>query len=395
MESESESRLRLSRRRLLGAATALLVLDPLTGCAGDGALQRTPWAGPPPGEGDVRLRALCWATLAPNAHNTQPWALDLRRPGEVDLYVDRARLLPETDPPARQIHLSQGTFLELLDIAARELDHRAEISLFPAGEYGPEELSDRPVATVRFAPSRGIPRDPLFAEIPRRITNRRVYAADRALGAAQIDALGRTASPEQGSVRVIAEPARRAEIAAALGDAMAIESAGRGRNLETARWYHWSDAEAAARRDGFGLAHAGHGGFARWFLHSFVLSRDKAGDPKGTFAEGAADQARAQAASASAFALLTTQGNTRRAQVLAGRAYARLTLTASALGLALHPMSQVLEEYADMAALSARFRRICGVAAGDTPQMIARLGFAEPHPHTPRRDVASMRSALG
>lgn len=385
----------LSRRRLLGGATALLVIDPLTGCAGDAALRRTPWAGPPPGEGDVRLRALAWATLAPNAHNTQPWALDLRRPGEVDLYVDRARLLPETDPPARQIHLSQGTFLELLDMAARELGHRAEITLFPAGEYGPEELLDRPVATVRFTPSEDARRDPLFSQIPRRITNRRVYASGRALTPAQIDALSRAASPEQGTVRVIDAPAPRAALAASLGEAMAIESAGRKRNLETARWYHWSDAETAERRDGFGLAHAGQGGFARWFVHSFILNRDTAGDPKGAFAEGAADQARAQAASASAFALLTTRGNTRRAQVLAGRAYARLTLTASALGLALHPMSQILEEYADMAALSARFRETCGVAAADTAQMIVRLGFAEPHAHTPRRDVAAMHRPRG
>ncbi|MFT3766131.1 MAG: hypothetical protein QM820_11535 [Minicystis sp.] len=381
----------LSRRSVLVGATTLLVLDPLTGCAGDVALRTAPWTGPPPGVDDVRLRALAWATLAPNAHNTQPWQLDLRRPGEVDLYVDRTRLLPETDPPARQIHLSQGTFLELLDLAARELGHTAEITLFPAGEYGPEEILDRPVATARFVP-RPAPKDPLFAQVTRRLTNRRVYDDPlRALGPAQIEALRGAANAEQASFRVIDGAAIKATLAGMLGEAMAIESASRARNLETARWFHFSDADTQRRRDGFGLLHAGKSGFTRWFLETFVLDRETAGDPRKAFAAGAADQASAQAASASAFGLLTSRGNTRRAQVLAGRAYARVALTAAALDVAVHPMSQILEEYDDMRALTGRFQAACGIGAEETAQLIVRLGFAPPHDHTPRREVAAMR----
>ena len=38
--------------------------------------------------------------------------------------ADRSRLLPETDPFSRQIMMSHGTFLELLDLAARRFEVR-------------------------------------------------------------------------------------------------------------------------------------------------------------------------------------------------------------------------------------------------------------------------------
>lgn len=61
-----------------------------------------------------------------------------------------------------------------------------------------------------------------------------------------------------------------------------------------------------------------------------------------------------------------------------------------ALGLAMHPMSQALEEYRDMAGVKARFEREVGLAPGGTVQMFFRLGHAAPTPHTPRRDVRDM-----
>ena len=55
------------------------------------------------------------------------------------LYCDLTRLLPETDPFSRQIMMSQGTFLELLDLAARRRGLRADIDAFPRGRVRPEK----------------------------------------------------------------------------------------------------------------------------------------------------------------------------------------------------------------------------------------------------------------
>ena len=348
----------------------------------------------PPGPSlDPRLAALSYAVLAPNAHNTQPWLLDLRRPGEIDLYVDPTRLLPETDPPCRQIHISQGTFLEHLDIAAREQGYRAETSYFPAGEYGADTLVHAPVATVRLLPEPQAARDPLFACIAKRITNRHDYDRDRPLSAAQVATLQSAPVDLDGAFTVVAEPSLRDGLASILGDAMAVETSQAPRNVETARWFRFSEAEIVQRRDGFGLGQTGASGFDRWFAETFLLSRRSAGDPRGAFASGAVDRARAQARSAPAFGLLVTNANTRLAQVLAGRAYARIALTATALGLAIHPMTQITEEYRAMAALRGRFSEGCGVVDGRTAQMVVRLGTAVPHAHSPRRDVRDMQIA--
>jgi nitroreductase len=347
-----------------------------------------PWSGPPPGASDPRLRALSYAVLAPNAHNTQPWSLALRGDDEILLYVDRTRLLPQTDVPFRQAHVSQGTFLELLVIALSAMGRRADVTLFPEGEYGNDTIDDRPVARVRVTNDFAA-RDPLFAHITTRRSNKREYDLDRKPTAAQIAALsGSVAAGAR--LAVIENAAARERLTNIATDGMAAEVKDRGRNEETAKWFRYSGKELEQKRDGFGLANNGKTGFTAWFAETFVLSREGSADPNGTFARGAIDMARSQANSASAFGVLTTASNTRTAQVFAGRAYARVALTAQALGLSMHPMSQSLEEYADMAQVKARMEREVMLAPGSTVQMLFRLGYADPTPHTPRRSVEDM-----
>jgi hypothetical protein len=60
------------------------------------------------------------------------------------------------------------------------------------------------------------------------------------------------------------------------------------------------------------------------------------------------------------------------------------------MGLAQHPMSQVLQEYQDMLPLQERFKQHFNIKAGQTVQMLVRLGKAENTTHTPRRLVSSL-----
>ena len=77
-------------------------------------------------------------------------------------------------------------------------------------------------------------------------------------------------------------------------------------------------------------------------------------------------------------------GNSRSHQLAAGRSYVRLNLLATQLGLGLHPVSQALQEYPEMAALFAEARRLCRVGPDETLQMLARVGYAGSVPPTPR-----------
>ena len=139
------------------------------------------WRGPAPelADTDVRRWLLSYAILAPHSHNLQSWVVDLSTPHEMVLRCDLKRLLPQTDPLSRQIMMSHGTFLEMLDLAAKERGLRADISLFPQGAFGPQHPDTRAVARIRLTPDATVQKDPLFAQLLLRHTNRNAYDIKR------------------------------------------------------------------------------------------------------------------------------------------------------------------------------------------------------------------------
>ena len=147
----------------------------------DPAKARKPWDVArrlQPGQGDPRLYALSHAILAPNPHNRQPWIADTSKPDAVTLFFDTERRLPHTDPFDRQLTIGLGCFVELLSMAAAETGHRAEVELFPDGEPQPN-LDKRRIAEIRFVRDADAKRDPLFAHVFNRRTNRLAYDMTR------------------------------------------------------------------------------------------------------------------------------------------------------------------------------------------------------------------------
>ena len=82
----------------------------------------------------------------------------------------------------------------------------------------------------------------------------------------------------------------------------------------------------------------------------------------------------------------------RVAEVNAGRAYMRLQLKATELGLQMHPMSQAVQEFPEMKPHYERLHQwLLGKPADqETVQMFCRLGYADVQQHTPRRGVAAI-----
>jgi hypothetical protein len=88
------------------------------------------------------------------------------------------------------------------------------------------------------------------------------------------------------------------------------------------------------------------------------------------------------------FLWITSQGNDRATQVDAGRAYVRVQLAATALGLAMHPLQQALQEYPEQAQPYAEIHALLGAPPPThTVQMWARVGYADPVPPAPRRGL--------
>ena len=375
---------------MTGSSSFVLVPSVLGACSnGETDIWLEGWKGPAAEETDIRWIVLSYAILAANPHNIQPWIVDLTGPTSFELYVDQQRLLPETDPPARQIHIGQGTFLENLELAARQHGYRADIEYFPKGEYDNAVVEEKPVASIELSTDGSIEKDALFESILQRQSNKRTYT-ESSLTVDQLDGLRNTQIDPRLRLTIADDNALKTELSGIMTDAMRIEASNKMRDAETVAMFRFNDEERGRYRDGFGVAQSGMTGFKGWIAETFFLSREDVEEDSASFGEQAVDMTSNQAHSAAAFGWISTANNTRLDQVVTGRAYERLNLTATALGIAMHPMSQVLQEYSDMADLQRRFLAYLEVPKGHTIQMLFRLGMAAPVEHSPRRSVKDL-----
>jgi hypothetical protein len=133
---------------------------------------------------------------APSAHNTQPWTLAYRA-GEIVIGVDPARSLPASDPGGRDLALGLGAFAETCLIVAADLGlavacdltdpHR--IRLVPAADryataFTMSEVEGRRVARGRYAsgtigPSVLAELEPGIVHVPSRELAGELTVADR------------------------------------------------------------------------------------------------------------------------------------------------------------------------------------------------------------------------
>lgn len=368
----------MTRRKAMGLMAAGLVL---TGCDDIPTQATEPWMAASGPWADARMGLLAQAILAPNPHNRQPWRVDLREPDAITLYCDTCRLLPETDPFGRQILIGLGAFTELAVIGAGRTGLQAEVTPFPAGPLPTDRIDGRPIARIDLRPAGGPP-DPLAQAITRRRSTKTPFGAE-ALDHAHAARLIAAAGGPGTRLAWTSEPGLTADLRAIGRDAFVIE-------METPRTYRESvdlmrigAAEIAANPDGIPL----HGPMMWWLTRLGLLDRQSVADPRSTAFAAGRDQYTGMITATPSFAWLVTPGNERIDQFAAGRAYARLDLTAAALGVAIHPISQVLQEYPEMAGLQARFDRRLGIGRGERVQMLVRLGYAKMPGPSPRWPV--------
>jgi hypothetical protein len=342
------------------------------------------WQGPGE-EAELRRWILSYAILAPHSHNLQSWMVDLRQPNEITLYCDLTRLLPETDPLSRQIMMSHGTFLELLDLAARRRGLRAGIELFPQGEFGPDKLDTRPVARIRLAPDASIKADPLFDQILRRRTNREAYQPQEPAAAA-LRAIADSVAPHPIRVGFVgaAQPDALQRHRAIAMDAGRIELVTPRTIMESYKVLRVGPREIAQHRDGLSL----NTPMVRAITALGLFDRSKPPGPDDAATAGQIKDFNAKIATTPAFFWMVTQGNDRKTQINAGRAYVRAQLAATAQALSMQPLSQALQEYPEQARPYAQIHALLDAPPPrSTVQMWTRLGHAPPIGPAPRRGL--------
>ena len=311
---------------------------------------------------DPVKNALSYAILAPNPHNLQPWIVELASKDTAVLYRDPERDLPHTDPFSRQITIGLGCFLEQMKIAASQTGHRVVLDLFPQGESGP-------VAVARF--HEGATPDPLGSQILARRSCKQPFSGV-SIEPAKITALGDFAD-------VITAPDRVAQIRNLTWAAWEVE-AGTPRTLkESIDVMRMGKAEIEASPDGIDLG----GPMLEAMMLFGMLTREAQLHPDSEASKAATRIYAETFAATPAFAVITTPGNDRISQIEAGARWLRLNLKTTELGLALHPVSQALQEYPEMSSIYNEAHAL--LAEPDhTVQMLGRLGYGPGVPPAPR-----------
>lgn len=337
---------------------------------------------------DPRIQVIAHGLLAPNAHNMQSWKVQLSEENHLEctLFVETQRLLPETDPYSRQITVSQGTFLELLRIAAAELGYQARITLFPEGEYDEEgsiaSMNIHPVARILLEPGQPL-ESPLYDAIFSRVTTRTPYL-DESLSEEYIQQLKRLNVDTTLTLEIFqsGEDLRKLKELARQG--VEVESTLPATMRETNQVLRMNEYQKNEHPYGITLDSQGLSSAENLFVQSMGTLFPLDEEASGKYWRRAEFQ---RIEHSPAYALIISRGNSRTAQVQTGMLFSRFQLAGTILGLSMQPTSQVLQEFPEMADLYREVHRSFA-ENGQTIQMMVRLGeSAHNVKHSPRMDV--------
>ena len=382
---------------LAGIAGVCLILGSVLFILSGGFMKQTylePWSKDYAAKySDPRVRLAAVGLLAANNHNMQPWKikLDPSDPMAFYLYADSSRMTKEVDPYARQMMISQGTFLECAAVAGEKEGWAAEIRLFPDGAYDEKNLARSmdamPVAKITL--SKAEPQNtPLYDAVFLPDTNREAYRPER-LSSPQVSALESLSAGSVGPVRLYQDQADLRKIGGYAMQSAAVE-AGVGRVMEESNAvFRANESQKNKYRCGYSVEGQGTSGPMKHLLQGLLTVF-----PSLNTGEAASrnfiNYTRTSVDHTPAYAMIVSAGNSRIEQVESGMLYSRLVLTGHTLGLAMQPLSQVLEEYPEMKAPYDEFKRAYAPGGG-TVQMLFRVGGpTKSTPLSMRRDVTDL-----
>jgi hypothetical protein len=320
--------------------------------------------------GDDLAHALYLASLAPSSHNIQPWRVDLKETGRWEIGCSPARRLPAVDAGNREPILSLGAFLENLLVAAAAQGHQGEYRVLAARPTDPVVLE----VEWKSVP----PRAYLLSRLVERRTLRGGYQ-DRALSDADFAFLAEGIS----ECRYV--PAGSAEsnyLAEGTIAAMRAQSLRDPPQRELAEWIRWSRDAQRRHRDGLTPASMEIDGFAGWYVSRFYSAESVLTDD---FRKTGVDQAAKQARAGAGWIVMTSPDASVASLIESGRCFERLALRVRERGIALQPMTQMLQEPPWRDA-------VAGELGADTPvQWILRVGYVHryPGPVSPRLPVTA------
>lgn len=303
---------------------------------------------------------LTYAALAPSGHNTQPWSVQAIG-NELLIGSDRSRWLPKVDPANREMGLSIGAFLENLLVACPSHGFRGDYQVIGTGP------SDADLIRVRLVPipeaSRGVLESLRLRRTVRSGQSPKVLPARDAFALTGFfEGHAHFVSPASREGRYLAEGTIEANRVQALRD---------DAQTELASWIRFSNGDARRYRDGLTQESMEISGAAGWYVRHFM---DRQSVMSSSFRKQGVDRVRQQVASCGGWIIVTSPDGTLASLVETGRRAERMWLTVRDHQIAIHPMTQMLEE--------APFREQIGKELGmaNPIQFVLRVGYVPKYP---------------
>lgn len=301
------------------------------------------------------------AIKAPSGHNTQPW-LFLVNDASIGICPNYNKALPVVDADNRELFISLGCATENLCIAAAEKGYESKVTIAANG-----------FISVSVTKSDTVSKNPLFAQIPLRQTNRSVYTG-RKLTAGTSGLLKKVSLSHSTRMYMYANGSNEfASIRELVAKGNTLQMQDKKFTGELKAWMRFNKKQSVSTHDGLSYA-----AFGAPNLPAFI-SRPIIGSFLTPEKQNRGDMAKID--SASHTVLFTTQNNTKEEWINLGRDVQRFLLQTTALGIA----NAYINQPCELKELTEELKQILSLR-NENPAILIRIGYAaHPMPYSMRK----------
>jgi len=319
-------------------------------------------------------KAIALGINAASPQNIQPWKFKVINDTEMFLYIDENKLLPASDPLARQVHIATGCFIETLSIGISKYAYKANISYFPEGYNSSVDFGIKPI--VKISLLKQDKKEHILANfINRRQTNRKHYKGEQISMIEFLD-LKRLMGKTQSKFIFINKVEEMKPFLDVFSKAAKIEMNTETISEEYRKIFRFSDDEIEKTKDGMGVSQLGIGGLHKWGFENSLKDGDKdTWHSEKTFNRFMKNIERG-IESSKGLIFIKTNSNKYMDWIKAGRDYTKFNLACTLKELQVQPIGYITNDYDGMQALQNSFNELADTKEHEKVQMVLRIGRA-------------------
>jgi len=310
------------------------------------------------------------ASLAPSGHNTQPWFVKYIEPYHWIIGNDKSKWLPAVDPNQRETILSIGTFLQNLEYAANNRGYSCQFKILAISNQ------DEDIVEVKLNKSGNAPKYDI-----NKIKQRRTVRSDFLHDVLKKEDVVYLMNGETDFFNFIPNTTKEYDwLNEQTIEANKGQSSRDDAQKELAEWIRFSSKDAEKYGNGLTTASMEIGGIPGWVLRNFYGKSDVM---KKGFREKNIENVIRQVSQSAGWLLITSKDNSVASLLEAGQRMQRMFLNVRERSIAIHPMTQMLEEFSTNQTL----HQLTGI--NGNVQFILRAGYLKeyPEPVSIRRPV--------